>query len=390
MDWKKIRRAICGAAAAVAVCFTAAGMNTKPVYAADMGAVYGIFEHGVGWSAYHGDQTAERAGNGTYVTAIRASLSGQPEGMSGTLSYQVNLSGSGWLDWQENYGETGTMDTNKPLEAVRMKLTGQLAENYDLYYSVLQSGTWTGLVMNGETAGQEGCGLRVDGIRIAVTAKDAGMPPEPEPEGRVIDPSKPMVALTFDDGPSKYTAGILDVLEANDARATFFMVGNRMGSYPATVKRMVDLGCEPASHTWDHTYITSLSGTALQANLDRVDQTLASIAGVQTVIMRPPGGFINDASKAALAQKGVPAVFWSIDTLDWKTRNAGQTVNTVLGNVRDGDIILMHDLYGASAEAAAVLIPELINRGYQLVTVSELASFRGGMQPGQAYHHFRP
>ena len=63
MDWKKIRRAICGAAAAVAVCFTAAGINTKPVYAADMGAVYGIFEHGVGWSAYHGDQTAERAGN---------------------------------------------------------------------------------------------------------------------------------------------------------------------------------------------------------------------------------------------------------------------------------------------------------------------------------------
>ena len=70
MDWKKIRRAICGAAAAVAVCFTAAGMNTKPVYAADMGAVYGIFEHGVGWSAYHGDQTAERAGNGTYVTFL--------------------------------------------------------------------------------------------------------------------------------------------------------------------------------------------------------------------------------------------------------------------------------------------------------------------------------
>ena len=81
MDWKKIRRAICGAAAVVAVCFTAAGMNTKPVYAADMGAVYGIFEHGVGRSAYHGDQTAERAGNGTYVTAIRASLSGPLHGL---------------------------------------------------------------------------------------------------------------------------------------------------------------------------------------------------------------------------------------------------------------------------------------------------------------------
>lgn len=362
-----------------------------PAYAEEkMKAVFGMYLYGKGWDEGGTDNAYRSAPADSYVTAMKASLRNQPQGMTGTIAYQVNLSGSGWLDWQENYGETGTMDTNKPLEAVRMKLTGQLAENYDLYYSVLQSGTWTGLVMNGETAGQEGCGLRVDGIRIAVTAKDAGMPPEPEPEGRVIDPSKPMVALTFDDGPSKYTAGILDVLEANDARATFFMVGNRMGSYPATVKRMVDLGCEPASHTWDHTYITSLSGTALQANLDRVDQTLASIAGVQTVIMRPPGGFINDASKAALAQKGVPAVFWSIDTLDWKTRNAGQTVNTVLGNVRDGDIILMHDLYGASAEAAAVLIPELINRGYQLVTVSELASFRGGMQPGQAYHHFRP
>ena len=362
-----------------------------PAYAEEeMKAVFGMYLYGKGWDEGGTDNAYRSAPADSYVTAMKASLRNQPQGMTGTIAYQVNLSGSGWLDWQENYGETGTMDTNKPLEAVRMKLTGQLAENYDLYYSVLQSGTWTGLVMNGETAGQEGCGLRVDGIRIAVTAKDAGMPPEPEPEGRVIDPSKPMVALTFDDGPSKYTAGILDVLEANDARATFFMVGNRMGSYPATVKRMVDLGCEPASHTWDHTYITSLSGAALQANLDRVDQTLASIAGVQTVIMRPPGGFINDASKAALAQKGVPAVFWSIDTLDWKTRNAGQTVNTVLGNVRDGDIILMHDLYSASAEAAAVLIPELINRGYQLVTVSELASFRGGMQPGQAYHHFRP
>ena len=142
MAWKKIRRAICGAAAAVAVCFTAAGMNTKPVYAADMGAVYGIFEHGVGWSAYHGDQTAERAGNGTYVTAIRASLSGQPEGMSGTLSYQVNLSGSGWLSWQENMAETGTIETGMPLEAIRMELTGQLKDHYDVYYSVFQNGSW--------------------------------------------------------------------------------------------------------------------------------------------------------------------------------------------------------------------------------------------------------
>ena len=355
-----------------------------PAYAEEeMKAVFGMYLYGKGWDEGGTDNRYRSAPADSYVTAMKASLRNQPQGMTGTIIYQVNLSGSGWLDWQENYGQAGSADTNKPLEAVRMELTGQLTENFDLYYSVFQNGSWTDLVMNGETAGQEGCGLRVDGIRIAVTAKGAGAPPEPEPEGRVIDPSKPMVALTFDDGPSRYTAGILDVLEANDAKATFFMVGNRMGSYPDTVKRMVELG-------WDHTYITSLSGAALKANLDRVDQTLASIAGVHTVIMRPPGGYINNAARTALAEKGVPAVFWSIDTLDWKTKNAGQTVNTVLSKVRDGDIILMHDLYGASAEAAATLIPELINRGYQLVTVSELASFRGGMQPGQSYHYFRP
>ena len=122
MDWKKIRRAICGAAAVVAVCFTAAGMNTKPVYAADMGAVYGIFEHGVGWSAYHGDQTAERAGNGTYVTAIRASLSGQPEGMSGTLSYQVNLSGKYGGDRNDRDRDAARGDPDGAHRAVKRSL----------------------------------------------------------------------------------------------------------------------------------------------------------------------------------------------------------------------------------------------------------------------------
>jgi len=231
-----------------------------PAYAEEeMKAVFGMYLYGKGWDEGGMDNRYRSAPADSYVTAMKASLRNQPQGMTGTIVYQVNLSGSGWLDWQENYGQAGTADTNKPLEAIKIKLTGQLTENFDLYYSVLQNGSWTNLVMNGETAGQEGCGLRVDGIRIAVTAKDAGIPPEPEPEGRVIDPSKPMVALTFDDGPSRYTARILDVLEASDARATFFMVGNRMGSYPAAVKRMVELGCEPASHTWDHTYITSLS-----------------------------------------------------------------------------------------------------------------------------------
>ena len=152
----------------------------------------------------------------------------------------------------------------------------------------------------------------------------------------------------------------------------------------------IEYHTEPGSHTWDHTYITKLSQEGLFANLNRLDDTLQSIAGVRTVTMRPPGGFVSDNAKQNLAKKGVPAILWSIDTLDWKTKNAQNTINVVLSSVKDGDIILMHDLYGTSADAAVVLIPELKKRGYQLVTVSEMASLRGGMTPGQVYHSFRP
>ena len=176
MDWKKIRQAVRTVLAAVLICAASVGITGDPAYAADMGAVYGIYEHGTGWSGYHGDSKTARAGTGSYVTAIRASLLGQPEGMSGTLSYQVNLSGSGWLSWQENMTPNGSTETDMPLEAVRMAFTGQLAENYDVYYSVYQNGSWTTPVKNGETAGTEGQGLRVDGLWVTVTGKGAEVP----------------------------------------------------------------------------------------------------------------------------------------------------------------------------------------------------------------------
>ena len=284
----------------------------------------------------------------------------------------MNLSGSGWMDWQENLGEAGATDTDKPLEAVRMQLTGQLSENYDLYYSVLQNGAWTALVKNGETAGTEGQGLRVDGIRLAVTGKDAGLPPEGTHMGRYIDPSKPMVALTFDDGPSAHTARILDCLEANDARATFYMVGNRMGTYQSTVKRMVDMGCEPGSHTWDHTYITKLSQEGLFANLNRLDDTLQSIAGVRTVTMRPPGGFVSDNAKQNLAKKGVPAILWSIDTLDWKGLSAQEIADRVSDRLSPGAIILLHAGAKHSASALPLILQQIKSQGYETVPVGKL------------------
>lgn len=363
--------------------------ETMTENAAAMTAMYRVYENGTGWSEYTADNTYVTVPEGSNVTAIQATLQNQPAGMSGTIAYQVNLSGFGWLDWQENFVEAGDSAGNMPLEAVKVALTGQLAEQYDVYYSVYQNGSWTEQVMNGETAGTEGCGLRIRGLRIAVRMKGEEAPTAAQQTGN-IDPTKPMVALTFDDGPSSVTSRILDSLEANDARATFYMVGNRMSSYPDTIRRMAALGCEFGNHTWDHTYLTRFSAAAMHSNLNQMDATLQSIAGVRTTTVRPPGGFVNDGVRQALAAYGTPGIMWSIDTLDWKTRNAQSTIDCVLGNVRDGDIILMHDLYGTTADAAAVLIPELKNRGYQLVTVSELAANRGGMQPGQIYTAFRP
>ena len=369
-----------------------AGTNAEPVNdVSEMKAMYRVYKNGSGWSGYTKDNTYVSSPGGTYVTALQATLENQPAGMSGTIAYQVNLSGFGWQEWKENFVEAGDSAGSMPLEAVKMKLTGQLAEQYDLYYSVYQNGSWTEQVMNGETAGVEAQGLRVEGLRVAVVKKGA---PAPEASamtsfGSAVDPSRPMVALTFDDGPSGVTPRILDSLESHGARATFYMVGNRMNSYPDTVRRMVALGCEVGNHSWNHTYLTSLSADGIHGNLNQMDATLQEIAGVRCPTMRPPGGYINAASQQALASYGVPAIMWSIDTLDWKTRNAQATINSVLSRVRDGDIILMHDLYSATGDAAVALIPELINRGYQLVTVSELAAHRGGMQPGQVYHAFR-
>ncbi|MCI8454294.1 MAG: polysaccharide deacetylase family protein [Lachnospiraceae bacterium] len=386
----KLAAAIC-AAAGIFVGFSAYAADGGGAAAPAVQAVYGIHQNGIGWTENTEDNTCLKAFADSYVTCFRASVGGQPAGMTGTLAYQVNLSGSGWLSWEENLSQAGTTDSVMPLEAVRMKLTGELAALYDVYYSVLQNGTWSELVTNGETAGEEGKGLRIDGVRVALTAKGA-MPGDPKfmAAGRILDPKKPMVALTFDDGPSAETMRILDCLEENGGRATFFMVGNRIGSYPNTVKRMVDMGCEPASHTWEHRDITRLSEAVLLADLTRVDNALEAAAGTRTKLMRPPGGALNSAAGAALAKQGVPAVLWSLDTKDWKTRNAKKTIDAVLSRVRDGDIVLMHDLYESTADAAVVLIPELTRRGYQLVTVSELAGYRGGLVPGLSYSQFRP
>ena len=353
-------------------------------------ATYTCSYNSTGWGSWISDNH-NMLRMGSYPTTIKIGLIGQPEGYTGTVLYQVNLSGYGWLDSVENATQTGDVTSNTaPLEAIKVWLNGDLEAAYDIYTKVYIDGQWGAWVKNGEQAGVEGIGKKIDGIRIAVKLKNSGEPEEIAQS--TIDPNKPMVALTFDDGPSSnVTNRILTALEAVGGRATFFMVGNRVsGANAACVARMVADGCEVGNHTYTHVYLSKLSTEGIHSSVNQTNAAISAACGVTPKVTRPPGGYHNASTDAALAAVGQSAIMWSVDTLDWKTRNTQSTVNAVLNTVKDGDIVLMHDLYDATAGAAEIIIPELVNRGYQLVTVSEMADARaGGLVPGKAYSSFR-
>lgn len=189
-----------------------------------------------------------------------------------------------------------------------------------------------------------------------------------------IDPDKPMVCLTFDDGPSEQTRIILDCLEEYNAHATFFVVGCNITEYNGDIlNRAASLGCEIGSHTYNHTDLSKASAETIAQEVSDTDEKVYEHIGRYPYWLRPPYGAFDDESRLLIDK---PQAFWSIDTLDWSTRNTYSTVSTILNNVEDGDIILMHDLYEATTAAALEVIPQLIDMGYQLVTMSEMAYYR--------------
>ena len=209
---------------------------------------------------------------------------------------------------------------------------------------------------------------------------------EGQPAGRVIDPSKPMVALTFDDGPYAPVGNqIMDSLAQYGGKATFFVVGNRAAYYPDELKRMAAEGHEIGNHTYEHKYLNKLNAQQIQSQINRCNDAVQAVCGVRPVLVRLPGGNKNST---VLQNVHAPMIMWSIDTLDWKTRNTAKSIQTVMSRVKDGDIVLMHELYPQSGAAAVEIIRRLSEQGYQLVTVSELASYRGGVVSGGVYSQF--
>lgn len=190
-----------------------------------------------------------------------------------------------------------------------------------------------------------------------------------------VDLEKPMVALTYDDGPyTPVTGRILESLKAVGGRATFFVVGSRIDGREEITKKITEYGCEIGNHTYGHVVLTKTDNENALRELAKNDEVIFDTVGIKPSVVRPPCGCYNDFIRQ---NEKRPLVMWTIDTRDWSHQNKDRTVNTVLSNVKDGDIVLMHDLFVPTAEASEILIPELVNRGFQLVTVSELINYRG-------------
>ena len=185
----------------------------------------------------------------------------------------------------------------------------------------------------------------------------------------------PVVALTFDDGPHpEHTRRLMEGLAAREVPATFFLVGERLAGNESLVQELAVQGHQIGIHTWDHVMLDDTVSTAeFLSQLSRTRQELWEILGEGDYWLRPPYGIIR--SELQKLEEG-PLIIWSVDPEDWKDRNRARIVSYVLERVKDGDIILMHDMFGASVDAALEIVDELQGRGFCFVTVEQLMTMR--------------
>ena len=200
---------------------------------------------------------------------------------------------------------------------------------------------------------------------------------------------RPMIALTFDDGPGEYTETLLDTVEKYNIHVTFFMLGQNVEGRESTVQRMVQLGCEIGNHTWDHPSQTlpNMDLDSVVQEFQKTDDELVKACGQAATVCRAPYGAITEEQMAA---GGKPFFMWSTDSLDWKLMDADADYNEIMNSdLSDGSIILMHDIHEPSVKCATEkLIPELVNEGYKLVTVSELAAAKDVTLQSASYSDF--
>lgn len=184
------------------------------------------------------------------------------------------------------------------------------------------------------------------------------------------------IALTFDDGPHPHlTHEILSILDEYGVKATFFMVGVNVRAYPDAAREVIAAGHEVGNHTYSHPLLPRLCRDQLACEIEACEDVLEELCEYRPHLFRPPQGVLNEAVEACSESGDYSLILWSLDTRDWECKNTEQIVGTVLSSVRAGDIVLMHDYIGTHSktpEALRILLPRLLEMGFELTTVSEL------------------
>jgi peptidoglycan/xylan/chitin deacetylase (PgdA/CDA1 family) len=191
------------------------------------------------------------------------------------------------------------------------------------------------------------------------------------------------VALTFDDGPTPYTDRLLGILKANNAKATFFEIGNKVGANPAGAKRVVDAGMELGSHTWEHPNMTTLPPADVPSQFSRATDAIVAATGVTPKLWRPPGGLTDPAVNDQAAKAGLAGILWDVIPFDWiNDSNTAASRLVLMTQIKPGSVVLLHDTYSSTVDLVEQFIPVLKANNYHLVTVSQLL---GPRAPGSVY-----
>jgi peptidoglycan/xylan/chitin deacetylase (PgdA/CDA1 family) len=185
----------------------------------------------------------------------------------------------------------------------------------------------------------------------------------------------PCVALTYDDGPSVLTSGILDALATRHAAVTFFVLGQSVGGRADVVRRAVAEGHEVQNHSWNHPRLPTLTPAAVTRQIRDTSGAIEAVTGEKVTMFRPPYG---DYNPAVLEAAGLPAILWDVDTLDWQGPSDEQLVRRAVDQPRPGSIVLQHDIHANSARTVGAVADGLRDRGFTLVTVTQLF---GGQTP---------
>ncbi|PIJ96267.1 polysaccharide deacetylase family protein [Lysinibacillus sphaericus] len=380
-----------------AVIFEEPSINSTPIGEVVKGSFIQVTQASKGWTHI---QTPEQAGYVTTDVLVKVKSEGylviQKGGTSlftepsqnarhvgqlyeGRMVYVYGTAPGGWsfAQYGEDIGYVATNALKKPVPTKKqiyapngavLRLTaspsgevlGTLSNKLTVQHYITLAG-WAYV----EAGDQKGYVKASELANIQLTNNKVYNKGVPAPKG-----SKKRVALTFDDGPdAKVTPQILATLQKYDAKATFFMVGRNVPKNATIVKQIYDAGHEIGNHTSNHKKLTALSISGVRQEVNSTSNAIYAAIGQYPTVFRPPYGATNEQVRSVMT---IPSILWSIDTLDWKHHNPDKILAYVKASVKDGSIILMHDIHQTTANGLDNVLLYLQKQGYEFVTVSEI------------------